>query len=374
MTDKKYGILIIAGGSPRNLSSTTNINKLIRILTTLSQNVYLLSPCDLDLINLKKGDIFKIQTFQNRYQQFIQNQFLEAKGIFEIFKKKKIDIVFFAMGHDLNLVPILFSKIMGKKILLRSDGRPSIIIDKYFENQSVFKKYFFRFIENINYRLADIIISENNYMLKEYKQLNLYNCHVANLSVNIELFKRKNLLESRKYDLGYIGRFDKDKGILNFIAAIPLIIRKHYDVSVLIGGDGDLKEEIIQFIIKNKLERNILLVDWIQHENLPDYLNSIKVFVLPTKREGLPNIILEAMACGGIVLSTPVGGVPGVVVDSETGFIMENNSIPCIAKNIFRIMDFPNLENIADNAHDLIKNEYSFDSTLQKYNEIIDKI
>ena len=210
-------------------------------------------------------------------------------------------------------------------------------------------------------------------MLKENNQDHLCNCGIANLPINMDFYKRKKPIENRKYDLGFVGRFLKEKGILNFIETISLLVKDNNNISVFIGGGGDLKEEINQFLENNNLETNVQLVDWIQDTDLPDYLNSIKVFVFPSSREGLPNIILEAMACGTIVLSTPVGGVPGVIIDGETGFIMENNSIPCIADNIFRVLNHPNLEKISINAFNLINNEYSFESTLIRYDKIIER-
>jgi len=373
MTEKRYNILIAAGGSPQYQTVTTHINNLIGIFTRLSQNVYLLSSYDKDLINLKKSEIFTIQTFHSGPGQFVKNQFLELKAMYKIFKNQKIEVVFFAFGQDLQLIPVLFSKIMGKKIILRSDGRPSLVIEKYLE-ESILKIYFFRIIEYINYNLVDLLVSECNFMLKENYQERPGHSGVANLPVDTDLFRRKTPIADRVYDLGYFGQLKKSKGTMNLVESVLRLVKSNINISVVIGGNGDQKEEIIRFIQKNNLERNIHLIDWIPHEKFPEYLNSIKVFVLPSTREGLPNSILEAMACGAIVLSTPVGGVPGVIVDSETGFIMENNSIPCITHNILRVFNHPNLEKISKNAYNLIKNEYSFDSTLLRYNEIIERI
>ena len=234
MTQKRYTILLIAGGSSRNFTHALHINKLIRVLSTLSQTVYLLSPYDKKLINLKENEVYTFPTSENRYVQFLKNQLSELKILVTIFSQQKIDIVFFSFGHDLAVLPILFSKLMGKKIILRSDGRPSSILKKYYKNQSELKQFFFRSIEYINYHTVDIITSECNFMLKANDQDQFHNCGVANLPVDMDVFHRTIPIEQREFDLGYFGMLDKGKGIINFLEAAAILIRNNKNISVFI--------------------------------------------------------------------------------------------------------------------------------------------
>jgi glycosyltransferase involved in cell wall biosynthesis len=80
------------------------------------------------------------------------------------------------------------------------------------------------------------------------------------------------------------------------------------------------------------------------------------------------------MPCGTVVLATPVGGVPDLIKDGETGFILENNTPECIASNVIRALSHPNLGGIAGNARRLIEQEYGRDAMVEKRRIALDKL
>ena len=77
--------------------------------------------------------------------------------------------------------------------------------------------------------------------------------------------------------------------------------------------------------------------------------------------------MLEAMACGTPVLATPVGSIPDIIKDSKNGFIMESNSPKCIADNIVRVLNNPNLDELSNNERIYIT-QFSFDAAVDRYN------
>jgi glycosyltransferase involved in cell wall biosynthesis len=138
-----------------------------------------------------------------------------------------------------------------------------------------------------------------------------------------------------------------------------------------IAGDGPLVKEISEL---EKRFKHLHYDQWIPHKDLPLYLNQLKLLIIPSETEGLPNIMLEAMACGTPVLATPVGAIPDIIKDGETGFILENNSRECIKENIFRVFNHPDLDKIIQAARNLVEKDFSFESSVQRYKKILDQI
>jgi predicted Zn-dependent protease len=103
-----------------------------------------------------------------------------------------------------------------------------------------------------------------------------------------------------------------------------------------------------------------------------DQLNRLRLLVMPSEpTEGLPTTILEAFACGTPVYATPVSGVPDVVVEGETGFLMTEDTPEAIAGRIEEIMGRDDLAAIGANARRLVEEEYDYEATVARYREML---
>jgi glycosyltransferase involved in cell wall biosynthesis len=104
-------------------------------------------------------------------------------------------------------------------------------------------------------------------------------------------------------------------------------------------------------------------------------LNELQLLVLPSApTEGLPTVILEAMGCGTPVYATPVSGVPDVVRNDETGFLMESDRATVIRDDIVEILGRTDLDRISAAGHKLISEEYSFTAAVDRYQTILGEI
>ena len=279
---------------------------------------------------------------------------------------RNIDIVIFYVGASTFILPMLWCKLARKKTMLCATG---IVTKQSAQEIKWFGFYLLRAAELIGLHLADRVAVESPAGIKPLK-LNKFKKKVSiagALYIDINIFKSDKGVHERENLVGYIGRLADGKGIENLIHAVPLLLEENSDIMFLIGGDGLLFNRVIGNLVRNNLTENVKMVGWIPHEVLPRYLNELKLLILPSFGEGLPGIVQEAMACGAVVLATPVGCVPDLIKDGETGFIMEDNSPECIARNVIRALNYPCLEQIAQNARRLIEREYAYEPMVEKW-------
>ncbi len=352
-------ILIISGGN--NLSVATNLNKLIRILSKFTNKLFLITYCNKENIALKRENIIQVHEDENSLKQIVFGQFRVAKTIPILANTNKIRIILFVFGQDLQIIPLLIAKICGIKVIIRSDGKPSLVL----KHRPILIRMLYKIIETINYRLSDFLLTESDFMISkyEYNNKNIYN---GSLYVDLDYFKCNKEISNRNFDIGFVGRLEEEKGIMQLMKALQLV---NNNLEVLIIGDGSQRANLLKH--KNRINKRVTYLHWVDNHELACYLNNIKFLIIPSYKEGLPNILLEAMACGCIVLATSVGGIPGIIKDKNTGVLMEDNTPECICKHIVEIICSSDLNNIQNNAIKLVNNHYSFGSVVKKWEEII---
>ena len=302
---------------------------------------------------------------------------LNVKIVLKMMRRMEKTDIFLFFGERGLVLPYFFGKLMGKKMLWLLPSNFETMV--FYEDDSragTLKTQVQKIPHDLCYTLTDHPIVYSPNLIKEWnlekysKKILIAHEHF----VDFTTFTVTLPFHDRPPFIGYIGRLSAEKGVHLFVQALPAILRDHKDLRVCIGGDGPLKGSIKPLLEEEGISDRIVLPGWISHDELPGYFNQLQLLVLPSFTEGLPNIMLEAMACGTPVLATPVGAIPDVIQDGITGFIMENNSPACIAKNVIRALNHANLPQIAENGRKFVEENYTFDRTVGTWRDILSKI
>lgn len=139
----------------------------------------------------------------------------------------------------------------------------------------------------------------------------------------------------------FVGHILKTKGVFELLKAFLIARQMHGDLHLIVVGDG---EDF--FALKQKAEA-AQLSKWIHflgarsHDEIPGWLSVADILVLPSWNEGLPNVVVEAMACKRPVIATRVGGIPEAVDDGKSGILIEKGDVEALANAISLLVSEP---------------------------------
>ena len=141
--------------------------------------------------------------------------------------------------------------------------------------------------------------------------------------------------------VGNVAALVPHKGQRHLIEAAMLVLRQVPDARFVIAGEGELRESLERMIKENRLEKHVMLVGF-----RPDVLSLHKafdIFAMSSVTEGLGTSLLDAMASSKPIVATTAGGIPEVVVDGETGFLVPPRDHQAMADALVKLLKDPGL-------------------------------
>lgn len=129
-----------------------------------------------------------------------------------------------------------------------------------------------------------------------------------------------------------VGRLCEQKGQLLLVNAVNLLTKKGIKLELVLAGDGEMRAEIEKLISELSLKNVIKITGWISSEKVRDEILSARALVLPSFAEGLPVVIMEALALKRPVLTTYIAGIPELVRDGEAGWLFPAGDVAELAR------------------------------------------
>ncbi|MBN1785137.1 MAG: glycosyltransferase family 4 protein [Candidatus Bathyarchaeota archaeon] len=198
--------------------------------------------------------------------------------------------------------------------------------------------------------------------------------------VDIDTFRPENKQESRT-KLGLpkdrkivlsVRRLVYKNGLGTLIESVPKITQQHPNVLFILAGKGPSRKLIQDRIKELGISQNITLAGFVPDELLPVYYNAADIFMLPSASgEGLPLVLLEAMACGLPVIATAVGGTPEILKHKKNGILVPPINPEAMAKATTKLLSETKLgKKISKEARRNIKDKYTWEENVRQLQAI----
>ncbi len=279
-----------------------------------------------------------------------------AEKISELLKNLKIDLLYMNNQTSSNLEGIIASKITGIPALQHSRIETTL---NSFE------------VKAVNLWLKKMICVSEGVKNSFIRQgVDKSKCVVVYNGIAIETVPKASPQDIRKtwgiadkdILIGAVGSLIKRKGIRDLIEATAIVAkRSEHPLKCMIIGKGQEKGNLIEMVKRKNLDGRVIFTGF--QSDAISYINALDIFVLASKSEGLPRVILEAMLMERPVVASDVIGSSELVVNGETGFLFPVGRADMLAEAILKLVENAELrERMGKNGRNLVIENFSIDN------------
>jgi glycosyltransferase involved in cell wall biosynthesis len=204
---------------------------------------------------------------------------------------------------------------------------------------------------------------------------------IENAIDTAEFARRSSIAEAKqrlgippgRFVIGAVGRLSAEKGFDVLIRAVAGLLEQGLDAELLIVGDGDEQSPLQTLISELGAGDRIRLLGY--RSDTIELYQAMDVFALSSYREGLPNVLLEAMALETPVLGTRIAGIPRLIRDEENGLLVEPGKIEALADALKRLNEDTALRTrLGAAGRRTIETSYSFEIRMRKIRALYDSL
>ena len=172
----------------------------------------------------------------------------------------------------------------------------------------------------------------------------------------------------RSLRLVCVGRLCEQKGQLLLLQATQRLLQERRDFQLVLAGDGEMRGELEAFIDAYSLRDHVRITGWISSDEVRDEILASKAMVLPSFAEGLPVVLMEAMALGRPVISTYVAGIPELIKPGQHGWLVPAGDVDALIVAMRDCLDADEaaMQTMADAARRRVLARHDIDTEVGK--------
>ena len=267
---------------------------------------------------------------------------------------------------------------------LRHSGEfviPSMILGKRFFSERIarfarYRPWLNRYIteEKLVYNRVDKLLPVAQHLKDEL--MHLYDIPSGKIQVIYNGVARDFCAVSENPDtcesmrLLFVGRLTGGKDLSPVIASMLTIVKEHSNAKLLIVGDGPLRNRYERLVAKLDLCDNVHFIGYIERDTLIKHYRSSHIFIFPSCSEGLPKVVMEAMACGKPVIASDIPGVRELVEHGSNGLLVPEETAACWAEHILQLLgDEETRKAMGERNRGLMMDEFSWESVARRCKE-----
>jgi glycosyltransferase involved in cell wall biosynthesis len=301
---------------------------------------------------------------------------INAMKLKRLIKKRKYDIIHSHTGQLLTCLAIRLAsqplQIMTEHGSVMSDFPVRKKIERYFL-RTILRSYKYLVAVSESIRKAMVIKynvpADKIVVIRNGVRLDRFTERV----LPTQELRQKLALSLHRKIVGAVARLFPEKGIDHLILAAPIVLQKHPDCLFMIAGDGPLRQELERQVKNAGPSGNFKFLG--QRDDIPDLLSIMDVLVIPSVSEGMPISALEAMASGKPIVAYAVGGMPEIVDQGKTGFLVSPRSPDLLADAINILLSNAGIRlRMGQYSRERALKEFDIRTSAKRYEDLYSKV
>lgn len=215
-------------------------------------------------------------------------------------------------------------------------------------------------------------------MRNEVIKLNVNHEKVSVVSMGVDLRNRFIPPETRKNtgSLLFVGRLVENKGLQYLLDALPLILKRHSEISLRIAGDGPQKDALKSRCVKLGISEHVQFLGAVKNDLLPKLYQESNVVVFPSIiAEGLGIALIEALGCQCAAVVTDIPAFRDIIADGKTGLVVPQKNIQQIAEKVILLLNDDELRcSLGKEGRRFVIKHYDWSTIEHKYLDLIESI
>ncbi|MBE9214511.1 glycosyltransferase [Plectonema cf. radiosum LEGE 06105] len=326
-----------------------------------------------DILREKKVKVYHLDTTRSF-------NWLSAVKMAQLINKEDVSLVHAHAPFAGSIISALSGKLAGVPVIIHAHLQDSLSSNYFIRSYQNLMNYWTNrnccdAIIAVSHQVKDALITEGFDSRKFHVVHN--GTHVNHQQINTDICNELNIPEDIPVVI-HVGRLCKSKGQhLLLQAAANLHQLGQETVYLIVGKDLEQDGAYLTYLkdMAQKLGINNLVYFLGHRADIPQLLALSDLLVLPSYTEGLPLVILEAMAAGLPVIATPVGGIPEVVIHQETGLLVPIEDVPALADAMLKLLQNPHVRNeMGNKGLEMVNKDFSVEKMCREVFDIYEKI
>jgi len=288
--------------------------------------------------------------------------------MFRFFRQQQPDIVH--THHVYELIYAVMPALLSGARIIHTEHEYYSLLGK--------KTIILRYLSHLCYAVTSVSEEVTDFLADTVK-IRKDKLHTITNGIDIEKFSGKSQLSRQSigatdssFVIGIVARLESEKNIETLLKAFAELSQQRSNGVLVIVGDGSQRTALEALALELTVQQNVRFLG--VRLDIADVVALFDVFALPSRREGLPISLLEAMSCGKPVVASDVGSIKSVIFPGENGFLIEPDDVGKLATYLMNLMDDSDTRaSFGKRSRQIIENSYNDISSMKAYLDLYRK-